>query len=235
MKWKNNLLNELGWSDTITNKAGKVLVAQQIASKVRDGEVIGVGSGSTVYLALFALAERMYEENLHIRVIPASMESAMTCTRLGIPQIRLWEERPDWTFDGADEVDPAQNLLKGRGGAMFKEKLLISSSLITYIIVDESKFVSRLGINFPVPIEVFPPALPYVEKQVRMLGPTSLSLRLAKGKDGPVITENGNLILDAWFDTIDFTLEKDLKKITGVIENGLFIGYDINLLVARSD
>lgn len=90
--------------------------------------MIGAGSGSTVYLTLFELARRIREEHLHIEVIPASQEISMTCIQLGIPQTTLWNKRPDWTFDGADEVDPQRNLIKGRGGAMFKEKLLIRST-----------------------------------------------------------------------------------------------------------
>ena len=161
------------------------------------------------------------------------MEISMECVRLGIPQTTLWMCRPDWTFDGADEVDPDRNLIKGRGGALFKEKLLISSSNRTFILVDESKQVSFLGSRFPVPVEVFPMALPYVEREIRAMGASRTQLRPAKGKDGPVITESGNLILDAWFSNIHSSLEKEIKSVTGVIENGLFMGYDVEVMVAK--
>lgn len=223
----------LRWSDGITNREGKERVATEIAARVKDGEVIGAGSGSTVYLALFAIAERIRREGLRVEVIPGSIEISMACLQLDIPQTTLWDKRPDWTFDGADEVDPAHNLIKGRGGAMFKEKLLIRSAAHTYIIVDESKFVDRLGDRFPVPVEVFPRALTYVEDALRQLGATEIVLRPAKGKDGPVLTENGNLILDTRFRSIDSSLEKEIKLITGVIDSGLFIGYDVEVLVAR--
>lgn len=154
----------------------------------------------------------------------------MTCIQLGIPQTTLLDKKPDWTFDGADEVDPEQSLIKGRGGAMFKEKLLIRNSTETYIIIDESKFVSQLGSKFPVPVEVFPTSLLYAEKELIALGARDVSLRMAKGKDGPVITENGNFILDAWFDSIESSLERDIKSITGVIESGLFIGYNVEII-----
>lgn len=230
MEWGKNIVNSLKWSDTIINKEGKEKVAKEIAAKMKDGQIIGVGSGSTVYLALIAIAERIRKDNLHIQVIPSSLEISMTCIQLGIPQTTLLDKKPDWTFDGADEVDPERNLIKGRGGAMFKEKLLIRNSTETYIIVDESKFVTQLGSKFPVPVEVFPTSLLYAEKELRALGARDISLRMAKGKDGPVITENGNFILDAWFDSIESPLERDIKSITGVIESGLFIGYDVEII-----
>ena len=141
-------------------------VAREIAATAKDGDMIGAGSGSTVYLTLFELARRIREEHLHIEVIPASQEISMTCIQLGIPQTTLWNKRPDWTFDGADEVDPQRNLIKGRGGAMFKEKLLIRSSRKTFIIIDPSKRVNQLGNKFPIPVEVFPDSLTYVEHAV---------------------------------------------------------------------
>ncbi|SBV97721.1 ribose 5-phosphate isomerase A [uncultured Dysgonomonas sp.] len=230
MEWGKNIIDSLKWSDTIINREGKEKVVKEIAAKMKDGQIIGVGSGSTVYLALIAIAERIEKENLHIQVIPSSLEISMTCTQLRIPQTTLLEKKPDWTFDGADEVDPQRSLIKGRGGAMFKEKLLICNSTETYIIVDESKFVTQLGSKFPVPVEVFPTSLLYAEKELTALDASDVSLRMAKGKDGPVITENGNFILDAWFDSIESSLERDIKSITGVIESGLFIGYNVEII-----
>lgn len=233
MKWKDSLITGLQWSGEIANRESKERVAAEIAARVETGDVLGAGSGSTVYLALFAIAERIRRENLKVEVIPASLEISMACLQLGIPQTTLWDKRPDWAFDGADEVDPAHNLIKGRGGAMFKEKLLIKSAAKTYIIVDESKFVGRLGAKFPVPVEVFPHALAYVEDALKQLGATEIVLRPAKGKDGPVLTENGNLILDTRFHSIGLSLEKEIKQITGVIDSGLFIGYDVEVMVAE--
>jgi ribose 5-phosphate isomerase A len=139
--------------------------------------------------------------------------------------------RPNWSFDGADEVSPEGYFLKGRGGAMFREKILMVSSPTRYLLVDRSKLVDRLGQTFPVPVEVYPEALHHVESELPRLGATSVELRLGLRKDGPVITEAGNLILDAAFSSIESTLERDIKAIPGVIESGLFIGYDVNLLV----
>lgn len=234
MEWKGSLISGLQWSGEITNREGKERVAGKIAARVKDGDVLGAGSGSTVYLALFAIAERIRREGLRVEVIPGSTEISMACLQLGIPQTTLLDKRPDWTFDGADEVDPSRNLIKGRGGAMFKEKLLIKSSAGTScVIVDESKFVDRLGTHFPVPVEVFPGALTYVENALRQLGATETALRPAGGKDGPVLTENGNLILDTRFNSIGLLLEEEIKMITGVIDSGLFIGYDVEVLVAK--
>jgi ribose 5-phosphate isomerase A len=232
MNWQSDIITNLAWSETIINREAKQKVADKIAAKVKDGDVLGVGSGSTSYLALLAIAEKIKAEGLNVKAIPTSIEISMVCSNLGIPLTSIFENRPDWSFDGADEVDPNYSLIKGRGGAMFKEKLSIASSPINYIIVDETKLVKKLGTNFPIPIEVFPLALLHVEEKLKALGADSLSLRLAKGKDGPVITESGNLILDARFYEIDNDMEVKIKAITGVIESGLFINYNVEILVA---
>jgi ribose 5-phosphate isomerase A len=235
MNWNSDIIKNLSWAGTISNRAGKQKVADKIVAKIKDGDVIGVGSGSTVYLTLFAIAERIKAEKLNILAIPTSIEISMACSKLGIPLTSLYEHKPDWCFDGADEVDPNQSLIKGRGGALFKEKLLISSSPLNYIIVDDTKLVDKLGSKFPVPVEVFPTALLYVEDELKALGATEIVLRLAGGKDGPVITENNNLLLDVKFAEIDNDMERKIKAITGVIESGLFINYNIEVLVAANE
>ncbi|MDR1344039.1 MAG: ribose 5-phosphate isomerase A [Tannerellaceae bacterium] len=231
MKWDNNIIGSLAWGKDITCKEEKEKVAGRIAAMVKDGDVLGVGSGSTAYMALLAIAARIREEGLHVKAIPTSLEITMACAKLGIPVAHLEEYRPDWTFDGADEIDPCLNLIKGRGGAMFREKLLINSSSQTYIVADSSKIVSRLGDKFPVPVEVFPQAITYVGQALRELSPSGMNLRMAEKKDGPVITENGNLILDVWFDHIPSDTEEAIKAITGVIESGLFIGYPVKIII----
>jgi ribose 5-phosphate isomerase A len=181
-----------------------------------------------------AIAEKIKAEKLNVKAIPTSLEISMFCAKLGIPLTTLYEHQPNWLFDGADEVDPHNWLIKGRGGAMFKEKLLIRSSPVNYIIVDDSKMVDKLGTNFPVPIEVFPQALVHVGHALKKIGANSVVIRAAKGKDGPIITENNNLVLDCRFDEMYGELEKDIKSITGVIESGLFMGYDLHILVAKN-
>ena len=234
MEWNSDIIKNLSWAGTISNRAGKQKVADQIVAKIKDGDIIGVGSGSTVYLTLFAIAEKIKAEKLNILAIPTSIEISMACSKLGIPLTSLYKHKPDWCFDGADEVDPAHNLIKGRGGALFKEKLLISSSPLNYIIVDDTKLVDKLGSKFPVPVEVFPSALLHVKEGLKAIGANNIVLRLAGGKDGPVITENGNLLLDVHFDNIDNEMELKIKSITGVIESGLFINYNIEVLVASN-
>ncbi|MHB8205772.1 ribose 5-phosphate isomerase A [Mucilaginibacter sp.] len=232
MNWQSDILTNLEWSGTIINLEGKQKVANEIATKVKDGDILGVGSGSTVYVALITIAKRIKEEGLKVKAIPTSIEISLFCAKLGIPLTTLFENKPDWLFDGADEVDPDKSLIKGRGGALFKEKLLISSSSKNYIIVDDSKLVKKLGTNFPVPIEIFPTALLHVEEELKKIGASELQLRPAKGKDGPIITENDNLILDARFHDIGKDMERAIKSITGVIESGLFINYNVEILMA---
>jgi ribose 5-phosphate isomerase A len=234
MALNDGIIKNLEWSGTIINKSGKQKVALEIAAKVKDGDVLGVGSGSTVYMALLAIADRIKAEGLNIKAIPTSLEISMFCSKLGIPLTSLFEHKPDWLFDGADEVDPKKSLIKGRGGAMFKEKLLISSSPLNYIIVDDSKLVDKIGTNFPIPIEVFPQALLHVEAELKKLGANSIVLRPATGKDGPIISENNNLILDCRFNEVGDNMERDIKSITGVIESGLFIGYNLEILMAAN-
>ena len=230
MKWDHSLIDTLEWGNQISHKEDKIKIADLIASKVENGQVIGVGSGSTSYLALTRIAERIRMEHLSILAIPTSLEIRMTCAQLGIPVTSLFSHKPDWTFDGADEVDSHFNLIKGRGGAMFKEKLLISSSPQTYILVDPSKKVERLGAKFPIPVEIFPEALTHVEDRLHRLNPREIKLRMGQGKDGPIITENGNMILDVWMDYIPKNTESTLKSITGVLESGLFMNYKVEVL-----
>ena len=230
MDWEKTIIDSLEWGKEISNREEKQKVADKIASMVKDGDIIGVGSGSTAYLALLKIADRIRTEQLHIHAIPTSQEIKMACAKLGIPLTSLLEHKPNWTFDGADEIDPNHNMIKGRGGAMFKEKLLISSSPQTFIIADPSKMVSKLGSRFPVPVEIFPDALIHADQALRSLSPVDIKRRMAQGKDGPIITENGNLILDVWFNNIPDNLENAIKSITGVIESGLFMHYEVKII-----
>ena len=232
MDWNSEILKNVSWLVPISNRKSKQKVAERIASRVVDGDIIGVGSGSTYYLAVLAIAARAREERLHIRALPTSIEMALTCAKMGIPVTSLNENGPDWYFDGADEVDPNRHLIKGRGGAMFKEKLMMSASRQNYIIVDNSKLVEKLGTKFPVPVEVFPDALMHVEAELKKLDAYQVVLRPAQGKDGPVLTENRNLILDAKFENIDRDMEFKIKCITGVIECGLFQNQPAEIIVA---
>ena len=230
MDWNKEILEKPIWKEEIKNREQKEALATKMAEKVQDGDVIGFGSGSTSYLTVIKIAEKIQRENIRITAIPTSYEIQMLCTYLNIPTSTLEEKRPDWCFDGADEVDHDNWMIKGRGAAMFKEKLNIRSASKTYILVDESKIVNKLGTNFPIPVEVNPIALNLVKQELYNMGANEINLRMALKKDGPIITENGNLILDIHFNNIDETLEKRLKNITGVIETGLFIGYNVEII-----
>lgn len=227
-----NILSDINFYKNIKNIESKIQLAKRIAEKVKDGEVIGVGSGSTAYLTLCEIANIIEKKNIKITVIPTSYEIKMVCAKFNIPTATLLEKTPDWSFDGADEVDKNGWLIKGRGAAMFQEKLNIVNSKEVFILVDETKFVEKLCNKYPIPIECYPNAINYIQKELLKLGATSIKLRLAEGKDGPVITENGNFILDVVFENVDESLEKNLKLIVGVVETGLFIGYN-NIKIER--
>ena len=222
-------LQTLGWGDSINNREEKELLAKKVANKVADGQVIGFGSGTTSFLTVCAIADKIKKEKIQITAIPTSYEIKMLCAYFGIPTTSLLDKKMDWCFDGADEVDSNNWLIKGRGAAMFKDKLNIVNSKEVYILVDESKKVSKLGEKHYVPIECFPESALYVQSELKKLGAIDIKIRKAERKDGPIITESGNLIIDAKFNNIDEELEKQIKAIVGVIETGLFIGYNLNI------
>ena len=230
MYWDKELF-DIKWSQDISNFEGKQKIAKKIASFAKDGDIIGFGSGSTSFLAVKEIAERIKKEKLHIFAIPTSKEIKTTCIALGIPTLTIEGAKPDWSFDGADEVDNNHWLIKGRGGAMFNEKLIMPNSEKTYILVDNTKFVNKLCEKFPIPIECIPDAVTYVKSKLFEMGAIEVNLRQAgKSKDGPVITENGNYILDVKFENVLEDYEKKIKSICGVLETGLFQGYDIEIL-----
>lgn len=202
----------------IENLEEKKAVAEKILNKVKDGNVIGFGSGSTSYVTAIKIGELVTKNNLNITAIPTSKVVEDVCKEYKIKIGNLIENKIDWAFDGADEVyEKNMWLIKGRGAAMFKEKLNILASPITYILVDNSKFVNNLGEKCKVPIEVFHPAMNYVSEELKKLGAYEITYR--------GFTENNNGILDVKFKNIYEKLEKDIKQITGVIESGLFLGY----------
>lgn len=233
MRWSTSDTHK-HWPGDISNRTEKETVAARVAERVRDGQVIGVGSGSTSYLAVLAIGERLASDGLSITAVPTSLEVAQVCAAVGIPTAGLAEVRPEWGFDGADEVHRGEHgvgLIKGRGGAMLREKMVMASQRETLILVDSSKIVERLGERFPVPVEVRPEALHLAEERLRVAGAVEVSLRPAGGKDGPVVTEAGNLVLDARFEEISDGLERALAAIPGVVETGLFIGYPVEILL----
>jgi ribose 5-phosphate isomerase A len=220
----------LHWPVSVTNIEEKRAVAERIAAKVSDGAMIGIGSGSATYMALWAIGQRVQRESLSIRLVTSSYETQTAAYTLGIPTVPLGSVQPEWGVDGADEVDPDGRLIKGRGGAMFMEKILWTTCRKMYLAIDPSKHVERLGQGFPIPIEVSRHAVDLVGRALDAHHSTSWTLRLAGGKDGPVVTESGNFVIDAWFDEIPQGLHGRLKALSGVIETGLFEGFSFEII-----
>jgi ribose 5-phosphate isomerase A len=215
----------LPWPRQVAHLEVKLDVARRIAARAQDGQLIGLGSGSAAYLTLRAIGERVAREQLDVTVLATSYETEAAAAELKLRLARLGQVTPDWGVDGADEVDPAGRLLKGRGGALFKEKLLWNTAAEMVLAIDVSKQVKRLGSGFPIPIEVHPNAVELVAGRLAEEGCRQAALRIGSGKDGPVLTETGFLLIDAWFDEIPVGLSGTIKAIPGVLETGLFEGY----------
>ncbi|HET9094657.1 MAG TPA: ribose 5-phosphate isomerase A [Solirubrobacteraceae bacterium] len=220
----------LRWPERVSNLEEKRAAGERIAARVVDGSLVGIGSGSATYMALWAIGRRVQRESLGIRIVTSSYETEVAAQTLGIPTLPLGSVRPEWGVDGADEVDPDGRVLKGRGGAMFMEKILWSTCARMYLAIDATKHVERLGQGFPIPIEVDRHGVELTGRELEARGCASWTLRLAGGKDGPVVTESGNLIIDAWFDRIPAGLHAQLKALPGVIETGLFEGYAFEII-----
>jgi ribose 5-phosphate isomerase A len=207
-------------------EAAKKKAALAAVKHVKDGFVVGLGSGSTAAYAIEALGERIKREKLSLLAVPTSYQAFLLAVKCGIAVTTL-DEHPviDVTIDGADQIDAKLNLIKGMGAALAREKIVASVSKQNIIIADKSKKVRVLGESgHPVSVEVLPFAVSIVKHKIEALGGKPV-LREGKGKVGPVITDNGNAIIDASFGTISNVakLEKKLKMIPGVVETGLFV------------
>ena len=194
---------------------------------VKDGYIIGLGSGSTAAYAIEALGERVKNENLCVMGIPTSYQAFLLAVQCKIP-ITTLEEHPeiDVTIDGADQVTPELYLIKGMGAALAREKIVAAASKLNIIIADEQKRVKLLGEKGQgVPIEVLPFAISLVKRKIISLDGMPI-LREGEGKLGPTITDNGNAVLDAFFGEITAPAKVDanLKMIPGVVETGFFVG-----------
>jgi len=201
---------------------------------VKSGMVVGLGTGSTAAHAIRRLGERIRIEGLRISGIPTSNASGALARDCGIPLTSFEETtRVDLTIDGADEVDPASNLVKGGGGALLREKVVACRSASLVIIVDPSKLVEKLAAAFPLPVEVVPFASRPVAGDLRELGgEPALRIRDA----APFVTDNGNWILDTRFPSgIDdpAELERRIAGIAGAVESGLFVGLVDRLVIGR--
>jgi len=214
----------------------KQLVGETAAQRVASGMVVGLGTGSTTAFAIAKLGERLKSGEIKDIVgIPTSFQAAVLAKKHGIPLTTLDEgDGIDIAIDGADEVDPQKNLIKGGGAAHTREKVVDSLAQLFIVVVDQSKLVSQLGSTFPVPVEVLPMAVAPVTRALTKLGGVP-ELRMGIKKDGPVITDQGNMVLDVKFDAIPDPrqLELTINNIPGVLENGLFVGLAHEILVGK--
>ena len=220
-------MQEFDWKNNVDNKEEKIKLAERMAKRVKNGDIIGFGSGTTSYLTILEIAKKIKAENLKIKAIPTSTIIENLCKELKIETVSINEAKPMWCFDGADEIDTHNWLIKGMGAALYKEKMNMKNSDENYILVDNSKFVERLGENHPVPIECEIDKIEQVKKEVKKMGATKLEIRKSNTNEGYLITDNGNYLLLAWFDKIKQDFEEKLAHIDGVVESGLFIGYNI--------
>jgi ribose 5-phosphate isomerase A len=205
----------------------KRMAAESAVAQVADGMTVGLGTGSTAELVLEGLAARI-REGLRITGVPSSESAAAQARELGIPLIELGDSLPlDIAIDGADEVDPALNLIKGRGGAMLREKIVAQASTRFLVVVDHTKLVSKLG-DKPVPVEIAQFGWRATARLIEQLG--------AKTSRRDKLTDNGNYILDCFFGPIDAPeiLARSLDHVTGVAEHGLFIGMATEVHVGQT-
>lgn len=214
----------------------KEVVARELAKRIQPGETIGIGSGSTAELAILEIGKRIRKEGLCVSGVATSLRSASLAAEEGITVLfGTGNTAIDWAFDGADEVDPELNMIKGRGAAMLSEKIIAERVGGLVVLITAEKLVSQLGEIHPVPIEIIPSARSLVEKALSKLSCNECRVRQSSSKYGPVVTEHGNIVLDARFPQITQELERSIKGITGVVESGLFYNLAKEVLIARED
>jgi ribose 5-phosphate isomerase A len=219
----------------------KELGTQAVDRFVKDGMRLGLGTGSTAIWAARRVGARLAEGSLRgVRAVTTSLQTELEARGLGIPVLTLNDAvldcTLDLTIDGADEIDPERNLIKGGGGALLMEKIVAYVSKRFLIVADESKLSSRLCESFAIPVEVVAAALAPVSRRLKEMG-GEVALRMAVRKAGPVVTDLGNLLLDVTFrDPFDpRAMEDELKGIPGVLDNGLFTKNRPELLVGAGD
>lgn len=215
----------------------KAAACRRALGHVSSGQALGLGSGSTVAIFARLLGQEVRSRALDVKVIPSSHQAYYLAVENGLEIATLDEfANPDIAVDGADQIDRRLNMIKGGGGALTREKIVDTASKFVVIVVDESKLVESLGVGFPVPIEVIPMAAPVLAKRVAEMGGRG-RLRTGSGKVGPVVTDNGNFIIDADFGTIGdpARLERELKLLAGVVEVGIFSGIADLAYVAGRD
>ena len=215
----------------------KQAVAEAAVAQIRDGMVVGLGSGSTAALMIQGLGARLAAGQLHDIVgVTTSFQGEVLAAELGIPLRALNAiDRIDLAIDGADEVDPSYQLIKGGGACHVQEKLVADRAERFIVVVDSTKLVQRLNLDFLLPVEVLPGAWVQVQSRLKSMGGVA-ELRMATRKAGPVVTDQGNLVLDVRFEagiSDPIALERDINNLPGVLENGLFVNLADEVLVGE--
>jgi ribose 5-phosphate isomerase A len=211
-------------------EAHKQAAAERALELVRPGTIVGLGTGSTARYFIDGLAKKV-RNGLEVQAVVTSLESRTQAEAGGIPITERIDGWLDLAVDGADEIDPAVNCVKGRGGALLREKIVAHASRRFVLVADESKLVGRLG-RGPVPIEILPFLWEATSRSIESLGGRP-ELRMAAG--APARTDNGNLILDTSFGTVDAGLGVALNEVPGVIEHGLFFGMAKAAIIGTAD
>ncbi len=205
------------------------------AKLIQAGMTVGLGTGSTAFWFITALAARIKDEGLPCRGVPTSLSTRQLATGLGIPLVALNDvEFVDVDIDGADEIDPRLNLIKGGGGALLQEKMVAAASKKLIIIAGHDKLVSQLGV-FPLPLEV----IPYGWKQVQRVIETNynVTVKIRSSGQQSFVTDHGHYILDCYFQQITdpALLSSELNNIPGIVENGLFINMTSMAVIGKPD
>lgn len=203
-------------------KKQKEMLGDYIAKQIKTKQRIGLGTGTTAEEAIKAIGKRIKEEKLVVYAVPTSSQTKVLAVKNGIKLITFedFNGKLDMAIDGADEFDSNLNLIKGAGGALTMEKIVDSYAKECVILADETKMVEKIGTK-AVPIEIIPFSRKIVEDGLKKIGATAIELRKSR-ENMPLVTDNGNLILDVKFSKIEEALEKEINAIPGVVENGLF-------------
>ena len=237
----------------LSQKEQKALVGNAVIDRlferglIKSGMKIGLGTGSTAIIAVERLASYIRDGKVSgIKAVATSFQTHIACEENGIPVYTLNSKeiagKLDLSIDGADEIDPDNNLIKGGGAAHVQEKIVEYNTKRLVIIADESKLVPHLGTKFPLPVEIIPASRGPVVREMEKLG-ASCVLRSCAGKDGPIVTDNGNQILDCIWPALPdgsspvnpAKMEDRVNKITGVVENGFFTKNKPLVFIAHAD